>query len=382
MRPPRLHFRSSNTKNVKCVDLPPTIRIMFVFAGLRIVDLFCQHSVQLIMDSLTQLTLGAAVGEAVLGKRIGRKALLWGAAGGTLPDLDVLLKYADPVMDFTYHRSFSHSIFVLSLLTPVFVWLILKIHPSSKRYSRQWALMIWLVFMTHIFLDCLTVYGTQIFWPIWNHPVGLGSIFIIDPLYTVPLIVGVLAALLMEQDNHWQYRLNIVGLTLSSLYLVWSVSAQYYAYKMVEDSLDRQSIQYRQLLVSAAPLNTVLWRVVAIKHDGHYYEGFYSLLDQSEDVFLEEHESQNDLLTEIDQSWPVIRLMWFTKGYFKVWQNADGIIMSDLRMGMEPNYVFSFAVAKSSNPHVLPISAERIRQSRDLASLKKVWQRIWSSPMG
>jgi len=56
--------------------------------------------------------------------------------------------------------------------------------------------------------------------------------------------------------------------------------------------------------------------------------------------------------------------------------------MSDLRMGMEPNYVFSFAVAKSSNPNGLPISAERIRQNRDLAALKKVWQRIWSSPMG
>ena len=186
----------------------------------------------------------------------------------------------------------------------------------------------------------------------------------------------------MRQHNHWKYRLNVVGLTLSTLYLVWSVSAQHYAIKMVEDSLDRQSIQYQQLLVSAAPLNTLLWRVVAIKHDGNYYEGFYSLLDQSEDVSLHQHKSQNHLLTEIQQSWPVKRLIWFTKGYFKVWENSGDIIMSDLRMGMEPNYVFSFAVAKSSNPNGLPISAERIRQNRDLAALKKVWQRIWSSPMG
>ena len=355
---------------------------MLAFVGLRKVDLFCQPFVQSIMDSLTQLTLGAAVGEAVLGKRIGRKALLWGAVGGTLPDLDVLLKYGDPVMDFTYHRSFSHSIFVLTLLTPIFVWLILKIHPNSKQYSKKWALMIWLVFMTHIFLDCLTVYGTQVFWPIWNYPVGLGSIFIIDPFYTVPLLVGVIAALLMRQHNHWKYRLNVVGLTLSTLYLVWSVSAQHYAIKMVEDSLDRQSIKYRQLLVSAAPLNTLLWRVVAIKHNGHYYEGFYSLLDQSEEVSLQQHESQNYLLAKINQGWPVNRLIWFTKGYFKVWENSDDIIISDLRMGMEPNYVFSFAVAIRSNPHVLPITVERVHQNRDLAVLKKVWQRIWTSPMG
>lgn len=242
--------------------------------------------------------------------------------------------------------------------------------------------MIWLVFMTHIFLDCLTVYGTQIFWPIWNYPVGLGSIFIIDPFYTVPLLVGVIAALVMRPHSHWKYRLNITGLTLSTLYLLWSVSAQHYVIKMVEDSLDRKSIQYQQLLVSAAPLNTLLWRVVAIKHDGNYYEGFYSLLDQSEDLSLHQHKSQNHLLTEIKQSWPVKRLIWFTKGYFKVWENSGDVIMSDLRMGMEPNYVFSFAVAKGSNPNGLPISAERIRQNRDLAALKKVWQRIWSSPMG
>jgi len=97
---------------------------------------------------------------------------------------------------------------------------------------------------------------------------------------------------------------------------------------------------------------------------------------------LHQHKSQNHLLTEIKQSWPVKRLIWFTKGYFKVWENSGDVIMSDLRMGMEPNYVFSFAVAKGSNPNGLPISAERIRQNRDLAALKKVWQRIWSSPMG
>lgn len=332
------------------------------------------------MDSLTQLTLGAAVGEAVLGKKIGRKALLWGAVGGTLPDLDVLVKYSDPIIDFTYHRSFSHSIFILSLLTPFFVWLVLKIHPTSKRYSRQWALMIWLVFMTHIFLDCLTVYGTQIFWPLWNYPVGLGSIFIIDPLYTIPLLIGVIAALVLKDRQVWRYRLNYIGLSMSTIYLVWSVSAQYFVINVVEDSLERQTIEYRQLLVSAAPLNTLLWRVVAINAEGDYYEGFYSLLDQSKDVSLQIHESHNDLLADISESWPVKRLSWFTKGYFKVWEKSDEIIMSDLRMGMEPNYVFSFAVAKNSLPHALPMSTERIRQSRDLAVLKKVWQRIWSSP--
>ncbi len=333
------------------------------------------------MDSLTQLTLGAAVGEAVLGRKVGRKALLWGAAGGTLPDMDVLVKYTDPIMNFTYHRSFSHSIFVLSLLTPIFVWMVLKIHPKSRRYRYRWVLMLWLVFMTHIFLDSLTVYGTQIFWPLWNYPVGLGSIFIIDPIYTVPLLVGVVSALLMKQHNNWKPRLNVIGLTLSTLYLFWSMGAQQYVYNIVENSLERQAIDYRQLLVTPSPLNTLLWRVVAVEGDGDYYEGFYSLFDQTQDVLLQQNESQNHLLQEIAESWPVKRLEWFTKGYFKVWQRSDKIIISDLRMGMEPSYVFSFAVGQKANAQVMPIDTERVNQNRDLAVLKTVWQRIWSPTM-
>ncbi|MCB1809635.1 MAG: metal-dependent hydrolase, partial [Candidatus Competibacteraceae bacterium] len=70
------------------------------------------------MDSLTQVTLGAAVGTAVLGRRIGYRAALWGGICGTLPDLDVFVPFGDPVADFTYHRSFSHSLLVLTALTP------------------------------------------------------------------------------------------------------------------------------------------------------------------------------------------------------------------------------------------------------------------------
>ena len=73
------------------------------------------------MDSVTQLVLGAAVGEATLGRRVGSRAKLWGAVCGTIPDLDVFIPLGDPVRDFTYHRSFSHSLIVLAALTPLVV---------------------------------------------------------------------------------------------------------------------------------------------------------------------------------------------------------------------------------------------------------------------
>ena len=331
------------------------------------------------MDSLTQLTLGAAVGEAVMGRKVGRKAMVWGAVCGTLPDLDVLLPFGDPVKDFTYHRSFSHSIFVLSLLTPLFVWLILKLHPKLARYKKSWGTLVWLCFMTHILLDCFTVYGTQIFWPLWDYPVGLASIFIIDPFYTVPLLLGVVAAFVLSRANDRGYRFNRATLTLTTCYLVWSVAAQAYVTTAVEKSLIRQSVPYDKLLVSAGPLNTMLWRIVVKQSDGNYYEGYYSLLDGHSEVTLHRYESSAELLADLENYWPVERLRWFTKGFYKVWQADGSVVITDLRMGSEPSYVFSFIVAKMGNPHFSAVPVQRLPADRDLDQLKFVWTRIWSA---
>ena len=153
------------------------------------------------MDSVTQFVLGAAVGETVLGRKIGNKAALWGGIAATLPDLDVFIPLGGVVEDFTYHRSASHSLFVLAILTPVMVWLINKIHPALRENKGRWMLMIYLAFATHVLLDSCTAYGTQIFWPVSTIPVSWSTIFIIDPLYTLPLLLGVIAALVMTRKT-------------------------------------------------------------------------------------------------------------------------------------------------------------------------------------
>ena len=147
------------------------------------------------MDTVTQIALGAAVGEATIGKKVGHRALLWGGVCGLFPDLDVLVPLGDAVRDFTYHRGASHSLFVLTALTPVFVWLILKFHPETRSYRTKWGVMVYLAFATHVILDCCTVYGTQILWPLPTPPVMWSTIFIIDPIYSLPLFVGVAGAL-------------------------------------------------------------------------------------------------------------------------------------------------------------------------------------------
>ncbi|MFO0447305.1 MAG: metal-dependent hydrolase, partial [Pseudomonadota bacterium] len=141
------------------------------------------------MDSLTQAVLGAAVGAAVLGRRAGRKAPLWGAVLGTLPDLDVLVPFGSPVADFTYHRGHSHALFWLTLAAPAFAWLITRLHRDQRAEFRGWWLLCCTCLVTHTLLDALTIYGTQLGLPFTDHPFGTGSVFVIDPAYTLPLLL-------------------------------------------------------------------------------------------------------------------------------------------------------------------------------------------------
>ena len=81
------------------------------------------------MDSITQAVLGASIQGALLGRWQGRKALLYGAMLATVPDLDVVMEYGDAVANMTYHRGFSHSLFVLSGFALLLTWL-------ARRFNR------------------------------------------------------------------------------------------------------------------------------------------------------------------------------------------------------------------------------------------------------
>ncbi len=79
------------------------------------------------MDSLTQIVLGAAVGEAVLGKKVGNKAMFYGAIAGTLPDLDVISNYfVDTITALEWHRGITHSLVFSVLAAPFFGWLVAR----------------------------------------------------------------------------------------------------------------------------------------------------------------------------------------------------------------------------------------------------------------
>jgi inner membrane protein len=329
------------------------------------------------LDSLTQVALGAAVGEATLGRQVGNRAILWGAICGTLPDLDVFIPMGSAVKDFTYHRSFSHSMFVMAAVTPLLVWLILKLHPRTAEHRHRWYLLVYLALLTHALLDSATVYGTQIFWPLSSYPVSGSMVFIIDPAYTLPLLLGVLSALIMSRQHPRGHALNTAGLALSSAYLAWCLVAKLQVEELARESLAAQGIDAERVLTTPAPFNSLLWRVLAMG-DGGYYEGFRSVFDDGQRIRFERYPSEPELLRDLESHWPVQRLQWFTHGFYSVASKAGDVVITDLRMGLEPDYVFRFKVGELRNPHAVATNSEQLVSERDLSRLGWLWARIWS----
>ena len=327
------------------------------------------------MDSLTQLTLGAAVAVATLGTKPGSKVkvALTGAVLGTLPDLDVLIDYGDVVSNMVLHRTESHALFYQTLASPLLAWLA-ALCCQQRQYYWHWLLATWLILVTHTGIDAMTVYGTQFGLPFTNTPFGVGSVFIIDPLYTLPLLLGVASYLGLSSARG--YRLNLIALLLSSAYLLWSVAVQSYVSNIAKHSARQQLHDYQQMLVTPAPLNTLLWRIVVMTDSG-YAEGFYSLFDQSPHITFTQVPQDQTLIQQYATLKAVAQVRWFSRGFYALARQGDSLLLTDLRMGQEGSYAFQFKLDPNNQlpPVLLPM------QRNTALALPWLWQRMWGTTL-
>jgi inner membrane protein len=331
------------------------------------------------MDSVSQIALGSALTIATMGRRTAVwKAAFWGLVAGTLPDLDVFIDHGNALANMINHRGNSHSLLYLLLLSPLLGWGIARLQGEGAHWRRWWLAMA-LVLVTHPILDWFTIYGTQLLRPFSNEAYGLGSVFVIDPLYTLPLLIGIGIALCRR--SYAGLRANRIGLLLSCLYLGWSVLAQQYVGGVARASLAAQGVAAPQLLVTPTPLNTLLWRVVALE-DTHYREGFHSLFDPDGEMTWTRHERGTALQAQYAAQAPAVaQLARFADGFVKLEQEGEGLYLSDLRMGSEGRYSFRFLLG---SPAQLAAGEGRIaQQALELpvgAALEELWQRIWHRP--
>jgi inner membrane protein len=284
------------------------------------------------VDSITQAALGAAVAETGMGRRLGNKAIVWGVALGTLPDLDLVINpWLDHIQQLEWHRGWSHSLLVIAVASPFFGWLIARLHKGGVSTLRA-ALTVLAIFSTHVLIDVFTVYGTMLFKPFSDFRAGWNNLFIIDPLFTAPLLLGV--AIAWAATNHPRLRVwaNTAGLLLASLYAAWSLVAKSIAESQMRENLTSAGIEVRRFISTPTPFNTLLWRGVA-EREKDFVITYHSLLkpnaQPSFDFILKNHEA----LAPIAGSRSARRLEWFSDGLFSVKKTDRGWVVSDWRFG-------------------------------------------------
>jgi inner membrane protein len=326
------------------------------------------------MDSLTQIILGAAVGEAVLGKKVGNKAMLYGAIAGTIPDLDVLARqFTDTTRALEMHRGFTHSILFSLVFAPVFAWLV-SLYEKYKDL-KGWTWLFFLAFVTHPMLDAHTTWGTQFFWP-FDLRLAFKTIFVIDPLYTVPFLVFLILALRLKRTNPKRQFYNKLGLWISSSYLLLTFLLKWIAFSQFETALEAQKIEYTQLDTRPAPLNTILWSA-NVETENAYLLANYSFFD-SQPISFESYPKNHDLIAHLKENERMQRMIHISKGWYTINQEDDQLYFNDLRFGLlslAPNaqdFVFKYKIEVEDEGSVV-----FTEEPKDQQDAKKLLSDLW-----
>lgn len=332
------------------------------------------------------------MGEAVAGRRAGNRAIAWGALAGTIPDLDILFNpLLDQVDQLAMHRGLSHSFIFAALGAPIFGWVARRFNrkTSDGATFRDWTLVGFFGFLTHIILDYLTIYGTQLFRPFSDYPAALGTLFIIDPLYTVPLALSVLAAMVFARSDSRRRFVNRAGLALSSAYILFSIVAKFQAVDVFERQLAEQNKPYDRLFVAPMPLNTMLWMALADDpQNDQMWVGLYSFFDNADagPIVFRAIPKNSQYIAGAEDSRAVARLLWFSRGFYTVQENPEGgLSFNDLRFGRsdgwltdQGDYIFVFDLEESAAGSGNFVNFNRRRPQFELSEerLSNLFQRV------
>lgn len=331
------------------------------------------------MDSVTQIVLGAAVGEKILGKKLGNKALLYGAIAGTIPDLDVYVgKLFDPITAIEIHRGFSHSVLFFVLLSPLLGWLTSRIEQKRGVNFKQATWFWFLGLLTHALLDAFTTWGTQLFYPL-DIRLSLHSIFVIDPLYTLPFLFCLLMVFRFRRNNPKRRKWNNLGLIISASYLMLTVLVQQVVRLKFEDALKRNNIEYTRKIVKPSPFNIILWNTVVETEKG-YYIGDYSFFD-SQPIGFDFYPKQEELIAEIESAKVIGQLQWISEGWWLITEKEGKLFLNDIRFGLlsadrkNPEFAFSYElIGRGDSVQAVEVTNKSKGRAKQL--LRDLWERI------
>lgn len=219
------------------------------------------------MDPVTHILLGASLGYATFGRRLGRTAALAGGLAAFVPDADVFIhSAADPLLAIEHHRGFTHALAFVPVGAAVVaaLWLLRPAWRTRARWLPLWFCCT-LAYLSHSLLDAATSYGTQLLWPFSAHRAGWDVISIIDPLFTGVLLTGLVVAL-----GRARPRAADVGMIVAALYIWFGVAQGKSARATLHALAAARGHAIERLEVMPTMANNVIWRTLYL-HRGKIY---------------------------------------------------------------------------------------------------------------
>jgi len=293
------------------------------------------------VDPLTQFSVGAVAAVSLARKPAEvRHALILGALAGGAPDLDVLIRSeADPLLALEYHRHFTHAL----LLAPIIGALVAVLYKPifARRVPLRHLLLYGIAAtMTHGFIDACTSYGTLLYWPFSNRRESWDIISIIDPLFTIPLVLALIFA--------WCWRSRRptwLGLLFACAYLGFGVFQRERAEDFAHALAEQRGHTPTELTARPSLGNVLLWRLVYRHGDNYYVDGVRTFPGSDERHYpgaVVPAFGELDAYSLVDPDsvlWRDIeRFRFFSQGYLFL-HGTSPLVAGDLRYAMYPDSV-------------------------------------------
>jgi inner membrane protein len=285
------------------------------------------------MDSLTHIALGACMGEAFAGKKMGKKAMLWGALAQSIPDIDfVASSWMNTTSGLLAHRGFTHSLLFCAIITPLFALIAERWHRPHNIGLLKWMLFFGAVIFIHIFIDAFNNYGVGWFEPFSHRRISFNAIYVADPFFSIWPGIACVALLYLKSRISRRKKWWQMGLGLSALYLLYCLFNKSNINSDVKQILQKQQISYTRYFTTPAPLQNWLWYVVA-GNDSGYHVGFRSVFDTKKEISFQYFPRNDSLLLPLSNHEDLHQLTRFSKQFYTVEKWTDTLVFNDLRFG-------------------------------------------------
>ena len=322
------------------------------------------------MDPLSQGTVGAAFAQSIANKNNIFKIGFIGFLAGLTPDLDVLIKSStDPILSLEYHRQFTHSLFFIPFGSLIFTILIFPLVKSSLSLKTVYFASL-LGYSTHGLLDACTSYGTQLFWPFSNERVSWNNISIVDPLFTIPILILLGVAIKTKKKIF-----SFFGIGWIIFYLSIGFVQYERALSAAIELASKRGHSAERLTLKPSFGNLILWKSIYKYKETFYVDAIRTAqsstwcLGETIRVFDYKYHLP-DLDKESQQKKDIERFRWFSQDYLGY--DKEKNIVTDVRYSMIPNQIapmwgLSIDEERGINDHATWWTSRNLDQSqRDL----------------